>query len=148
MRVIPLWPRGVLLQQYDGTWSSKTYSIVAEKTQSRFIRMLQDRFPTDRVLRVVQAFLQLVSPACHAFTACACAKGSFVFLPLVFVARLDRDEYRRIHRDVHRTSRLRDDRKSGLRHLRDKKANSARYLIPKPSYIGCRYQLTSQRRTT
>ena len=76
--------------------------------------MLQDRSPTDRVLRVVQAFLQLVSPACHAFTACACAKGTFAFLPLVFVARLYRDEYRRIHRDVHRTSRVRDDRKSGL----------------------------------
>ena len=122
---------------------------MTEKAQSRFIQMLmlQDRFPTGRVLRPVQALLQLVSPTGRAFTVRAWAKDSFAFSPLVFIA-LDRDEYHRIHRDVHRTSCVRDDRKRGPQYLRDETATSAKYLILKSSCIGCQYYLTSQRRTT
>ena len=109
--------------------------------------MLQDRFPTDRVVRAVQSLLQLISLTGRAFTVRACAKDSFVFSPLVFIA-LDRDEYHRIHRDVRRTSCVRNDGKRGPQYLRDETATSAKYLILKSSCIGCQYYLTSQRRTT
>ena len=60
---------------------------------------------------------------------------------LVFFARLDRDEYRRIHPAYIAPPAFATIGR-GLRYLWDKRANSAKYLILKPSYIRRRYYLT------